>query len=124
MSSYPTLQQSVESSKIVLRFLEDRAKTSTRQVDSYVNKLRFIFTSAIEKNDDLEYCLACVFHYLENGAYKANVRINKNTFEIFSESEILESHFVKARESISGFIKSGYCEQLKPSDLYLESSLN
>lgn len=124
MSSYPTFQQSVESSKIVLRFLEEQAGASSRKSDSYVNKLRFIFTSAIERNDDLEYCLACVFHYLGNGSYKAALRINKNTFEIYSEDEILDVHFQKAKEAIDKLVKLGFHKDLKPSDLYLESPLN
>lgn len=123
-SNQSFFQQTVESSKIILQILEDESKFCQKKNRNIVDKLRFVFTSAAEEKDDLEYCLAKTFNYLYSNNIKSNIKYSKNLFEIYSESEITQEDQTKASLAIKKAIDLGFNKDLKPSDLYLESSLN
>lgn len=122
MSNPISFQSSLESSKIILRFFENECKGANKK-ESTIDNLKFIFNVASEDNDDLEYCLACAIEYLLDKNLKAVITKNrKNTFEIYSDHSPSEASVVKIKKILPELHKNGLNKDIRPSDLYLESS--
>lgn len=122
MDFFPSFQQSIESSKIILRFFEQECKGSTKK-ESTVNNLKFVFNSASKDNDDLEYCLACAVEFLLDKKLKSKIVQNHdNVFEIYSDHTPSQASVDRIKEILPKLYEAGLCKDMCPSDLYLESS--
>lgn len=119
-----TFQLSIEASKIVLSFFEEQfVGISESKKEKGVNSLKFVFNNAAKEDDSLEFCISSVIEHLSNNEFKPTVSIKRNNvFEVSINQPVSKESLVKAQEIVKKMYLSGYNSEIKPSDLYLESS--